>query len=54
MGIIPGAGGTIRLPRLIGEAKAKELMFTADRWSGEEAYRLGLVNYLVEDNDEGL
>ncbi|TQS72012.1 enoyl-CoA hydratase [Ornithinibacillus gellani] len=41
--IIPGAGGTQRLPRRIGEMKAKELIFTAKRISAMEAYDLGLV-----------
>lgn len=46
-GILPGAGGTQRLPRLIGKAKAKELMFTGDRLSAEEAKQIGLVNHVV-------
>lgn len=44
LGIIAGSGGTQRLPRLIGMAKAKELLFSGDSVSGEEAYRIGLVN----------
>ena len=44
LAIIPGAGGTQRLPRLLGPAKAKELIFTAARLSAEEALRYGLVN----------
>jgi enoyl-CoA hydratase/carnithine racemase len=48
LGIIPGAGGTQRLPRLIGKAKAKELIFTAKRLTAAEAYELGLVNKVVE------
>jgi enoyl-CoA hydratase len=47
LGIIPGSGGTQRLPRLIGTAKAKELLFMGDTVSGEEAYRIGLVNKVV-------
>ncbi|REK61798.1 MAG: enoyl-CoA hydratase [Brevibacillus sp.] len=44
LGIIPGAGGTQRLPRLIGKGKAKELIFTARRVNAEEALAIGLVN----------
>jgi enoyl-CoA hydratase len=47
LGIIPGSGGTQRLPRLIGIAKTKELLFSGDAVSGEEAYRIGLVNKVV-------
>jgi len=48
LGIIPGAGGTQRLPRLIGLSKAKELMFTAERIQSERALELGLVNHAVD------
>ena len=44
LAIIPGAGGTQRLPRLLGPAKAKELIFTAARLEAEEALAVGLVN----------
>lgn len=44
LGVIPGFGGTQRLPRLIGEGRAKELIFTADSIDAKEAYRIGLVN----------
>jgi enoyl-CoA hydratase len=47
LGIIPGSGGTQRMPRLVGTAKAKELLFMGDTVSGEEAYRIGLVNKVV-------
>lgn len=47
LGIIPGSGGTQRLPRLLGVAKAKELLFAGKTVSGEEAYRIGLVNKVV-------
>jgi len=47
LGIIPGSGGTQRLPRLIGIAKAKELLFMGETVSGEEAARIGLVNKVV-------
>jgi enoyl-CoA hydratase len=47
LGIIPGSGGTQRLPRLIGISKAKELLFMGDTVTGEEAARIGLVNKAV-------
>ncbi|MFJ7938402.1 enoyl-CoA hydratase-related protein [Peribacillus sp. NPDC096622] len=45
--IIPGAGGTQRLPRLIGEMKAKELIFTAKKLTAEEACQLGILLKVV-------
>ncbi len=48
LAIIPGAGGTQRLSRVIGIAKAKELVFTSARLSAEEAFSIGLVNRCVE------
>lgn len=42
-GIIPGAGGTQRLPYLIGIGKAKQLIFTAEKLTGKQAYEIGLV-----------
>jgi enoyl-CoA hydratase len=51
LGLIPGFGGTQRLPRLIGAGLAKEIIFTADMITAEEAYRIGLVNKLVEPAD---
>jgi enoyl-CoA hydratase len=47
LGLIPGYGGTQRLPMLIGKSKAMELLMTADMVDANEAYRLGLVNYVV-------
>lgn len=48
LGIVPGFGGTQRLPRLIGDAKAKELILTADTIGAEEALAIGLVNRVTE------
>jgi enoyl-CoA hydratase/carnithine racemase len=48
LGIIPGAGGTQRLPRLIGASKAKELIFTARRLDAAGALSWGLVNHVVD------
>lgn len=47
--IIPGAGGSQRLPRLVGPSLAKELIFTAKILSGAEAKSLGIANHCVED-----
>ena len=47
LGIIPGWGGTQRLPRLIGKAKATEWILTGEMFSAQEAARLGLVNQVV-------
>jgi enoyl-CoA hydratase/carnithine racemase len=48
LAIIPGGGGTQRLPRLVGKGKAKELIFTGRRISAEEALAIGLVNTICE------
>lgn len=47
LGIIPGAGGTQRLPRLIGTGKAKELIYTARRLTAEQAKDYGIVEHVV-------
>ncbi len=46
LGITPGFGGTQRLPRLVGEGRAMELILTANNINAEEAYRIGLVNHI--------
>jgi enoyl-CoA hydratase/carnithine racemase len=51
LGIIPGAGGTQRLPRLIGPAKAKDLCFTGRFVRAEEALAIGLVDRVVAPDD---
>jgi enoyl-CoA hydratase/3-hydroxyacyl-CoA dehydrogenase len=51
LGIIPGFGGTQRLPRLVGTSKALEMNLTGEPISAEEAYELGLVNQLVPDHE---
>jgi enoyl-CoA hydratase/carnithine racemase len=51
LAIIPGAGGTQRLPRLVGRGKAKELIFTGQRIGAEEALSIGLVNQICDPKD---
>lgn len=50
LAIIPGAGGTQRLPRLIGESKALELILTAKKMNAEEAYHYGILTKVTEDD----
>ena len=49
LGIIPGAGGTQRLPRLIGPAKAKDLIFSGRQVAADEALAIGLADRVVPD-----
>jgi enoyl-CoA hydratase/3-hydroxyacyl-CoA dehydrogenase len=51
LGIIPGFGGTQRLPRLVGTARALELNLTGDPISAAEAFEIGLVNQVVPDHE---
>jgi len=53
LAIIPGAGGTQRLPRIVGRALAKELIFTARVLDGQSAKQIGLVNQSVPQNSNG-
>jgi enoyl-CoA hydratase len=47
LGIVPGYGGTQRLPRLVGVGRALEMILTAEPITAEEAHRIGLVNHVV-------
>lgn len=51
LGVIPGYGGTQRLPQLIGKGRALEMILTAGMVTAEEAYRTGLVNHVVGQED---
>jgi enoyl-CoA hydratase len=50
IGIIPGGGATQRLPRMIGVCRAKELIFTGDIITAEEAFKLGMINRVVPED----
>lgn len=47
LGVVPGAGGMQRLPRLIGTGRAKEMLYFSRQIDAEEAYRIGLVNKVI-------
>jgi enoyl-CoA hydratase/carnithine racemase len=47
IGVIPGAGATVRLPRWVGKAKAMEILMTGEFIPAEEAHRIGLINHVV-------
>jgi enoyl-CoA hydratase len=47
LGVLPGAGGTQRLPRLVGVGRAKELLYSGESIDAQEAFRIGLVNKVV-------
>lgn len=51
LGIIPGAGGTQRLPRLIGPSRAKEMIFTASKYSAQDALETGLINKVISSKN---
>ena len=51
LGIIPGAGGTQRLPRLVGPARAKEIVWSGRHLRAEEAAAIGLVDRVVPDDE---
>ena len=51
LGLIPGYGGTQRLPQLVGKGKAMEMIFTGAMVSAEDALNYGLVNHMVEPED---
>ena len=48
LGLVPGYGGTQRLPRVVGEARALEMVMTGRTVGAEEAHRIGLINRLIE------
>ncbi len=51
LGVIPGAGGTQRLPRLIGPARAKDIVYTGRFVAAQEAVAIGLADRVVPDSD---
>jgi len=51
LGLVPGGGGTQRLPRLIGKGRALQLILSGEMIDAQEAYRIGLVNEIVPANE---
>ena len=51
LGLVPGGGGTQRLPRLVGKGRALQLMLSGEMISAQEAYRIGLVNEIVASTE---
>jgi len=51
LGLVPGGGGTQRLPRLVGKGRALQLILSADMIGAQEAYRIGLINEIVSAPD---
>jgi len=51
LGVIPGYGGTQRMTQIVGKGKALELMMTGDMVDAQEAFRIGLINYIVKDKE---
>ena len=54
LAIIPGGGGTYRLPAIIGQSRARDMILTGRRVSGEEAYFIGLCDRLVQISEDEL
>ena len=51
LGLLPGYGGTQRLPQIVGKSKAFEMILTGDMIDAKEAYRIGLANHICEDGE---
>lgn len=50
-GLMPGCGGTVRLPRLVGRKKAMELVLSGDRFLAEDAFKMGLIDCIVDKKE---
>jgi methylglutaconyl-CoA hydratase len=51
IGIFPGAGGALRLPRIVGNGAARDLLFTGRQIAADEAFRIGLIDHIVATDD---